>query len=247
MMERTFVSLEQSQAQLFIHVYPSQDNPTSQTLWIFSGTSTASLFGSIRTSSISTPLSNQDSWWFGTPNSGNIFQANGPTNSNISLSSLFSSANTADRNSGLSRIPGGGRTNITFAASATNTLTIVIGSGSRTISHLFLDDDASNRDDMGIRVSGSSLSYSSGNSSAWVGSRIINKAIGDFFTGAFNNRAAVGDPSFAARSNGAVRLVINSQIIPEPEEYALIFGLFALGFVILRRHWQKKRQQTPTS
>ena len=31
-------------------------------------------------------------------------------------------------------------------------------------------------------------------------------------------------------------------VIPEPEEYALVFGLFALGFVVVRRQLQKKRQ-----
>ena len=30
------------------------------------------------------------------------------------------------------------------------------------------------------------------------------------------------------------------RIIPEPEEYALVFALFAMDFVIVRRHFQKK-------
>ena len=46
----SLVSLEQSQAQLFVNVYPSQDN-TNQTLWIFRDSSTASDNDSIRTSS----------------------------------------------------------------------------------------------------------------------------------------------------------------------------------------------------
>ena len=33
---------DKAQAQLIIDVYPSQDNPTNQTLWIFSGTSSHS-------------------------------------------------------------------------------------------------------------------------------------------------------------------------------------------------------------
>ena len=36
----SLVSLDQSPAQLVINVYPSQGNPTSQTLWIFRGSST---------------------------------------------------------------------------------------------------------------------------------------------------------------------------------------------------------------
>lgn len=44
-----------------------------------------------------------------------------------------------------------------------------------------------------------------------------------------------------------IRIVVHSQIIPEPEEYALVFGLVALGFVIVRRHWQKRHQASATS
>ncbi len=50
-------------------------------------------------------------------------------------------------------------------------------------------------------------------------------------------------PILEANSDDLVGIVVHSAIIPEPEEYALVFGLFALGFVILRRHFQKKRQQ----
>ena len=95
--------------------------------------------------------------------------------------------------------------------------------------------------EMGIRVSGSNLSYSVGDSSAWVGAGLINKPIGDFFTGTYN-----GSPesvNFAAASHGAIQVRVNSQIIPEPEEYALIFALFVLGFVFFhRRRMQRKRQ-----
>ena len=50
-------------------------------------------------------------------------------------------------------------------------------------------------------------------------------------------------PILEANSDDLVVIVVHSVIIPEPEEYALVFGLFALGFVILRRHWQKKQRQ----
>ena len=224
-------------AQLFIHIYPSQDNPTNQTLWIFSGSSTTYRFSNVRTSGFD---SRRDSWQVPPP--GNIYDANSPNNQTISLSPLFSSSNNKDIASVNARIPGGGKTNITFAASATNTPTITIGSGNRTIANLFMAE--ATRDIMGIRVSGSVLSYSIGDSSAWVGSGIINKPIGDFFAGTFNN---VGDgnsggPWFAANNNGSLQVIVNSQIIPEPEEYALVFGLFALGFVVVRRYFQKKRQ-----
>ena len=238
--------LEQSQAQLFVNVYPSQDNPTTQTLWIFSGSSTnAAGSNSIRTST-SSDYYQGDTWQFVTPSSGNIFDANKPSDTNFQPSSLFAKSNTNDIESIQKRIPGGDRTQA-FAANATNatnTPTITIGSGSRTISHLFFDDD-SIADDMGIRVSGSALSYSSGASSAWRGSGLVNKPIGDFFTGTFNHGGGVTPlhPNFAANSAGAIQITIHSAIIPEPEQYALVFGLFALGFVFFHRHRQKKQRQ----
>ena len=104
-----------------------------------------------------------------------------------------------------------------------------------------MDDDNNSPDDLGIRVSGSALSYSSGDASAWVGAGLVNKPIGDFFAGTYNSQG----PFFTSLSG--MRVTINSQIIPEPEEYALIFGLFALGFVFFRRRFQKKRQQQATT
>ncbi len=228
---------EQSQAQLVINVYPSQDTPTN-TIWIFSGSSTAQSSSSIRTSGI---YESQDSWRFA-DHGGNFYNANAPNNQTIPLSPLFSSTNAIDMESIRKRIPGGGRTNITFAASATNTPTITIASANQTIANLFMDDNTLSRDGLGIRVSGSAFSYSSGASSSWTGAGILNKPIGDFFGGrTYNNwKIGIAAPRFAADSQGSVRIVVNSQFIPEPEQYALVFGLFALGFVIARRHFQKK-------
>ena len=235
----SFFPLEQNQAQLFIHIYPSQDNPTNQTLWIFSGSSTAFSGGTqIRTSSDSNNYgAGEGSWEF----AENFYDANKPSDVNFQLSPLFSSSNTNDIESVRTRTAGVWGAGSPFANNATNTPTITIGSGSRTISHLFMDEDSGQEDDLGIRVSGSSLSYSTGNSSAWVGSGIINKPIGDFFAGTFNRNFG---GRFAANSEGSIRLVVNSQVIPEPEEYALVFALFALGFVFFhRRQMQKKKPQ----
>ena len=224
-----------------INVYPSQDNPTTQTLWIFSGSSTTSSSRSIRTGSGSNTYSGQDSWQLITPSDGNIFDANKPSDVNFSLSPLFSSTNNpTDIESVRVRTAGVWGAGSPFANNATNTPTITIGSGSRTISHLFLDDDTTG-DDMGIRAS-SSFSYSSGQSSAWTGAGLINKPIGDFFAGTFNN-TTLTRALFAAASDGSLQVRVNSQVIPEPQEYALVFGLFALGFVFFHRHRQKKRQQ----
>ncbi len=239
----SFVPLEQSQAQLILNAYPSQDH-TNQTLWIFSGSSTSRSASAQIRNQASLNTDNQDTWQIDS-NGGNIFDANKPSDTSFQLSPLLSSTNSKDIASVRARIPGGGKTNITFVANATNTPTLTIGSGSSAISHLFLDEDnagVAHYDDFGIRASGG-FNYGPGNS-AWIGAGLINKPIGDFFTGTFNNRADA--PFFAANSVGSVRVIVNSQFIPEPEEYALIFGLFALGFVFFHR-WQKKRPATATS
>ena len=240
--------LEQSQAQLYIHVYPSQDSPTNQTLWIFSGSSsTSSTLNSIRSSG---NYNTRDSWLIDTgSNSGNIYNANRPNNQLLTLSSLLSSTNSKDIASVNARIPGGGKTNITFAASATNTPTITIaGRGTRTIANLWMDEDVhvgSPRDGLGIRIQAPNLLYSSGEASSWVGAGLIDKPIGDFYAGTFNSWGN-GFPDFGS-GNNVVQVTVNNQIIPEPEEYALIFGLFALGFVFFHRRMQKKKRQTTAS
>ncbi len=232
--------IEQSQAQLIIDVYPSQDTPTN-TLWIFSGSSSVGFAGTLRTSG---NASSADGW----QTASDIYNANKPSNAQITLSPLLSSTNSKDIASVRARIPGGGRTDITFAASATNTPTITIGTTpvNRTINRMFMNDQ-NVADNIGIRVS-SSFNYGllSGQPSSWTGSGLlINKPIGDFFiknVGIFAGLRA----NFAS---GGVTMRIHSAVIPEPEEYALVFGLFALGFVILRRHFQRKqrRQRAATS
>ena len=227
-----------AQAQMLIRVYPSQDH-TNQTLWIFSGSGAGALDGgSIRSGS---GHGHEDTIYVDS-NNGNFYDANKPNPLTISLSPLLSSTNSIDIASVNARIPGGGRTNITFAAGATNTPTITIGGTSRTIANLWMDENSVvTRDGLGIRVSGTALSYSTGASASWSGAGVINKPIGDFHTGTFNS-FGFSHPWFAG-SNKA-QIVVSSQVIPEPEEYALIFGLFALAFVFFRRRrMQKKRQQ----
>ena len=102
-------------------------------------------------------------------------------------------------------------------------------------------------DQIGIRVN-SNFNYGSysGQASSWTGSGLlINKPVGDFVTGNVNNWFAL-TPNFSGYGT-SVTLRFHSTIIPEPEEYALVFGLFALGFVIFHRHRQKKRQQAAAS
>lgn len=61
----------------------------------------------------------------------------------------------------------------------------------------------------------------------------INKLIGDFFTGTFNSQS--GFPYFVVNSSGLGADCRQQPDHPEPEEYTIVFGLFALGFVFFYR------------
>ncbi len=94
-------------------------------------------------------------------------------------------------------------------------------------------------DEMGIRINPPNLVYTTNDVSRWIGSGILNKPIGDFFLQfhAHHTRALsteVPHPYFAGISG--VTYKIHRRVIPEPAEYALVFGLFALGFVIFMKY-----------
>ena len=118
------------------------------------------------------------------------------------------------------------------------------GSASKTIGSIFMNDAA--QDEIGIRGTvGGNLAYTNGQTIRWFGSGILDKPISDFKpvgTGArYGFLNDLGAPYFAQRNNqGSFSISVNSHIIPEPEGYALVFGLFALAFVIVRRRFQKK-------
>ena len=230
---------DKAQAQLIIDIYPSKDTPTN-TIWIFSGSSSVATAGELRSSS--TSHSSADGW----QTERDIYAANHPSGAQITLSPLFSSTNTMDIESVRTRTAGVWGTGSPFANSATNTPTITIGTTpvNRTINRMFMNNQ-NVADNIGIRVN-SNHNYGSytGQASSWTGSGLlINKPISDFVTGNVNNWAGL-NPNFAS----GVTLRFHSAVIPEPEEYALVFGLFALGFVFFHRRWQRKqRQQSATS
>lgn len=111
-------------------------------------------------------------------------------------------------------------------------------------------------DEIGIRgTSGNNLAYTNGQSSFWFGSGIIDKPIDDFLSAPnrlwLNNLVySLGynvwddygggllTPYFSTSDN--IIRVHSSYIILEPAEYALVFGLFALGFFFFRHRFQKK-------
>ena len=149
-----------------------------------------------------------------------------------------------------------GTTNITIPSTATNVPTITFtGRGSRTIANMYLYDvNNTGWDDIGPRVSGSSdLNYGTVRPNVnWVGAATMAKPIGDFHIttpGSYNGNRPINSVlgTFTAyQQNQGLRVRVHNAIIPEPKEYALVFGLFALAFVFFHR-WQKKRRQAATT
>ncbi len=257
--------IEQSQAQLYIDIFPSQDNPTTQTIWIFGNSrtgrgssSTAHYRSSIRSSG---NYHVRDSWKL---HSNALYFENKPTNALFNLTPLFGSTNAIDIESVQKRLPGGLRRTyifdpdpFPFGNKVTNAPTITIGSTSRPIGKIFMND--ADDDEIGIRVTPPNLVYSSNAVTRWFGSGIMNKPITDFLHRSYLDSAFnPGDdhgvgfygsyfqrrhdiPYFAERTSNSVGVHVN-RIIPEPAEYALVFGLFALAFVIVRRRMQQKRR-----
>ena len=252
--------VEESQAQLYIDVYQSRDSASS-TLWVFSGSSTARGAWSVRQAlTTNTNFHRQDTWEV-VENSGGLYIANLPTNAHISLTSITNSdaATSRDRWYVANVL-----TNAAFAdADGNPTLTLTTNSvmkASRAISSLFMHDDAgsgaTDRDELGIRVSGSNnFAYASGDASSWSGAGLVAKPLSDFYSGStdgtftFDNFSgtlgANSGPFFAANSAGSVVLRLHrGTVIPEPQEYALVFGLFALGFVFMRRYWRGRGRRS---
>ena len=174
----------ESQAQLFIEVFPSQDNP-NQTLWIFAGDSTALSDNTIRSSG---NFHRRDSWKLQLPE---LYIANKPTNELVSLSPLFSSTNhPKDIDSITRRLPGAPpfgpfSTNILstgfFRSNHTNAPTISIGGTDKNIGWIFMNDAA--QDEIGIRgTPPNNLAFTNGQTTRWFGTGILNKPIGDFRT-----------------------------------------------------------------
>ena len=249
-----FLTATTAEAQLAIDVYPSQDNPESETVWIFSGSSTAHYGSSIRSSG---NYHARDSWKVRDGAAYTLYRVNNPTNQFFNLASLFSSTNNPidiesveSRLSGSSRVTSPFYSGLNFSASATNAPTMTAGSASKTIGSIFMNDDA--QDEIGIRGAsgGGNLVYTNGQTFGWFGSGILAKPIGDFIdveefirisrdSQPYEN--TLGAPFFGERRNQfVVQVSFHRHVIPEPAEYALVFGLLALAFVIVRRRFQKK-------
>ena len=257
-----FAPVEESRAQLYIDVYQSREN-ANQTLWVFSGSSTARGAWSVRTAVSGNDNFHRRDTWEVVENSGSLYIANAPSAARFSLTSITNqnALTSRDRWYVVNVL-----TNAAFAgADGTPTITLTTNSvtkASRAIDSLFMNDDtgtgATDRDELGIRVSGSNFGYALNDVSSWSGAGLVAKPLSDFYSGAtdgtfvFNNfgasTLAASGPFFAANSQGSVVLRFHrGTVIPEPQEYALVFGLFALGFVIVRRYWRRGRRSVAAS
>ncbi len=121
-------------------------------------------------------------------------------------------------------------------------LQITTPSVTRTISHIHMEKDGS-VDIVGIRVAASSLSYSTNDAVSWTGQSTLSQSITNFAVntaGEYYYNYIFG-PYFAAAgtlgapSSSGFRVVSGTPaaLIPEPEEYAIVFGLFAAGLCSL--------------
>ena len=245
-------SIEQSQAQLYIDIYPSQDSSKTHSLWVLSGRSQASMFLSesdsyIRHGALTGAYTTnerdtyelEDLLYAGPRGIGMIFLSTprlfGLTN--LSTSSFDYAAVTnfwASTNTVSSLASAAGTPTLSFSNRVVNGAVT-----NRSITHMVLYGQPSGNDWLGPRVGGgSNLTYGTNRPAVnWVGAGILEKPIGDFLSRDpyIRNKAQVvgyfGDNALGNR----LRIRVHSATVPEPEEYALVFGLFALAFVIFRR------------
>ncbi len=242
--------LEQSQAQLYVDIYPSQEYENG-TLVIFSGSSTIA-----RQQSQGRGFRTTGSDWLqDTAYSYDPLFASQPGTGVKPLTAVPASTTTVTNKDYESLIGNLRVRNTAFSSANLNVITnaptlAVESTNTRTITGLYLQD--TNWDRFGPRVS-SALSYNNSDDVSWTGAGVLtNVAISVF---------ATRDPYLRARAVGAagsfyggsagqqvnvangLRWRVHTNVIPEPEEYALVFALFALGFVFFhRRKMQRKRQ-----
>ncbi|MCB1761436.1 MAG: PEP-CTERM sorting domain-containing protein [Gammaproteobacteria bacterium] len=117
--------------------------------------------------------------------------------------------------------------------SITGTPTVTVGADTETITHIFLDEDGSSRDDFGIRT-GNPLVYTTGESSSWSGTFTVALDIDNFIEGSYRlNTAQANGGGFLFASVNDVILnfrAVQAQI-PEPSMFMLVgLGLAGLGY-----------------
>ncbi len=228
----SFVPIEQSQAQLILTIQPLQGDTNNTTLWTFSGSSTADQVGGTILAQSQSPIAyHSGSDGALQASAGDeLFPASAP--SRYSTAALYS-----------------------LTVNPTNRPRITLGTETRTFSHLFLFNGTQGADAIGLRMPGTnSFSYMLNVASSWRGQGTLPYPIGDFtiptgtnfFYNGFDGPRWADDANSGIPAQSTFRVFVSGRpgsFVPEPEQYALVFGLFALGFVFFhRRIMQKKRQ-----
>jgi hypothetical protein len=97
--------------------------------------------------------------------------------------------------------------------------TVTVGSDTQTITHIFLDEDGSSRDDFGIRTD-VALPYAAGEASIWTGKFTVALDIDNFNPGSYRlNSAQSNGGGFLFA--GVDDVILNFSIGPDPIEIAL--------------------------
>lgn len=90
------------------------------------------------------------------------------------------------------------------------------------------DEPVPEPDILGIRVRYTNMVFTPQTSISWGGAGIIDKPFSDFFSGGFSSYRGPDFISSLRIEIPGLR-IIPDQVVPEPEEYALALGLFALA------------------
>lgn len=106
--------------------------------------------------------------------------------------------------------------------------TITIGGETQSIAAIYLDDDGTSADDLGVRAA-VALDYAVGEASSWSGSGTVPVDITAFVEGSWSINSADGQAMFFADPV----LVNFTQVIPEPTSAGFLLGGACL--LVMRR------------
>ena len=98
----------------------------------------------------------------------------------------------------------------------TGSATITIGSQTRSIAGIYLDDDGGSADDLGVRAD-TQMDYLVGEASSWTGSGTVNVDINDFALGTWSINSVDGQAMFFSDPT-----TVTFSAVPEPTTMILL-------------------------